>query len=136
MVNSIQTSLSGLIASSRKIEVASSNIANSQTTGSLTDANNAPYSALRTQLTSTNTGDSNAGVRATAVERDPPFVPAFDPDSPFADTDGYIGAPNVNLGEELVITKEAEFAYKANAQLIKTGGELFDTLIEAVDKDA
>jgi len=131
MVNSIQTSLSGLMASGKKVAVASSNIANARTTGSLSDAENAPYSALQTQNVA-----ENGGVRAQVTEKTPPFVPAFDPDSPFADADGIIGAPNVNLGEELVITKEAEFAYKANAQLIKTDGELFDTLINALDTDA
>lgn len=131
MVNSIQTSLSGLIASGKKVEIASSNIANARTTGSLSDPDNAPYSARQTQNLS-----EDGGVRAQVAEKTPPFVPAFDPNSPFADTDGYIGAPNVNLGEELVVSKEAEFAYKANAQMIKTDSEIFETLIESVNKDA
>ena len=131
MGNTIQTSLSGLIASTKKLDAVSSNIANARTDGSLTDPENAPYSALTTQQTSL-----NAGVKAEIVPKTPPFVPSYAPDSPFADENGLIGSPNVDLAEELVISKEAEFAYKSNAQLIKTSIELHETLINAIDKDA
>lgn len=131
MGNTIQTSLSGLIAATKKIDTVASNVANAQTVGSLTDSENAPYNALTTQQTS-----QNPGVKAEIVNKNPPFVPSFAPNSPFADENGLIGAPNVNLAEELVISKEAEFAYKSNAMMIKTSLEMQDTLLDAVDKDA
>jgi flagellar basal-body rod protein FlgC len=131
MVNTIQTSLSGLIASTKNLDATSSNIANADTVGSLTDPDNAPYNALQTRQTS-----ENGGVNAEFVTKDPPFVPSYAPNSPFADENGLIGAPNVNLTEELVISKEAEFAYKANAFTLKTGIEMQETLLNAIDKDA
>lgn len=131
MGNTIETSLSGLIAATKKIDTVASNIANAQTVGSLTDSENAPYNALTTVQTS-----QNPAVKAEIVNKNRPFVPSFAPNSPFADENGVVGAPNVNLTEELVISKEAEFAYKSNAQLIKTQIEMQDTLLEAIDKDA
>ncbi len=131
MGNTIQTSLSGLIASTKKLDAVSSNIANARTDGSLTDPNNAPYNAVKTQQTSL-----NAGVKAEITPKTPPFVPSYAPNSPFADENGLIGAPNVDLTEELVISKEAEFAYKSNAALLKTTLEMQDALLKAIDRDA
>jgi flagellar basal-body rod protein FlgC len=76
------------------------------------------------------------GVRADFVQKDPPFVPAYDPDSPFANADGIIGVPNVNLAEEAVNVSLAKTAYKANLATIKTVDEMQDDLLRILDKRA
>lgn len=135
MINTIQTALSGLLASSKRIEGSASNIANLNTTGSLSDPNNAPYSAQTTiQETLTDGNGNGQGVTATNIPKNTPFVPAFDPDSPFANEDGIIGVPNVNLAEEAVNINLSEITFKANASIIRTASELSEELFRAFDR--
>ena len=75
------------------------------------------------------------GLRSDSVQKQTPFVPAYDPDSPFADDDGLIGVPNVNLAEEAVNLSLAKNTYKANLKTIEAAGELQDELLKILDKD-
>lgn len=132
MIGAIKTALSGLMAQGTKLATTSSNIANAFTAGSVEDEANAPYAAKNTQFSSVNDGK---GVAATVVNKDPAFVPSYDPDSPFANEEGIIGAPNVSLDQEVVALKEAELAYKANLKTIETASEMQDELLDSFDKD-
>lgn len=129
MINPLSTSLSGLIASAKKAGVAASNIANASTSGSL-DGAVQPYEA-QTTVTSSVAG---GGVKAVSISKDPAFVPSYEPDSPFANGDGMVASPNVNLDEELITLKAAEMAYKANAQVLRVTSDLQEELTRALDK--
>ena len=131
MINPLSLGLSGLMAASKKAQVSSTNIANASTTGSL-DASKGPkpYEAQQTVTTSV----AGGGVSAASVSRQPGFVPSYEPDSPFADESGMVGAPNVNLEEEMINLKVAEQAYKANAQTIRVAKDMSEELLNALDK--
>ncbi len=131
MIGSISIALSGLNAASQRLSASASNIANLQTVGSLSGGRE-PYTPLTTQQTAQEGG----GVRSEVVPRNQPFVPAFDPDSPFADENGMIGVPNINLAEEAVNVQLAETTYKANIATLKTAEELNDELLKLFDKKA
>ncbi len=134
MINAIQTALSGLNAASKKIEAGASNIANLTTAGSLDDPDNAPYSAVTTiQENVTDSEGNGIGVKSGIIPKDTPFVPAYSPDSPFANADGLVGVPNVNLAEEAVNISIAEATYKANLKVIETASELSDELLGIFD---
>lgn len=130
MINPLSTSISGLIAASQKAKVASTNITNADVVGSTnpSDANQA-YTPKITQDTSLD----GQGVKTMVLNRTPAFVPSYQPDSPFADTEGIVNAPNVNLDEELMTLKLAENSYKANSTAFKAGLKMQDTLQEALD---
>ncbi len=131
MIGAISNALSGLLAASKRVEASASNIANASSAGSLDPTSpNQPYSALTTIQKTDGTG----GVTATNVPKQPGFVNAFAPDSPFANTDGYVGAPNVDLAEEAVNLKLAEITYKANIATIKTADEMSHALDNLFDK--
>ena len=49
MINSISIALTGLAAASKKINASASNIANLQTTGSLKEGEQAPYTPITVQ---------------------------------------------------------------------------------------
>lgn len=138
MINAISSALSGLLAASKKVEASASNIANISSSGALDEADGrAPYSALTTaQQSVTDANGNGIGVRSSAVPKDPGFVQAYNPDSPFANEDGVIGVPNVNLAEESVNLKIAELSYKANIKVLQTAESLSDELIESLDKKA
>ncbi len=138
MVGSIiSTALSGLAAATKKVEASASNIANIQTSGSLEAGQQAPYTPITTQQTAiTDQNGAGQGVRSEFTPKEQPFTPAFDPDSPFANADGIIGVPNVNLAEEAVNLIVAELSYKANIQTIKVAEELSDELLSIFDEKA
>ncbi len=134
MIKAIQTALSGLHSSTKRLNASASNIANLQTTGSLEEGKQAPYSALTTTSKTQVIGGEGAGVQTDIVPKDTPFVPIFSPDSPFADENGIIGIPNVSLAEEAVNMKLAEFTFKANLKTIEAASELSDELLRIFDK--
>ena len=132
MLGSIGVALTGLDAASKKLYASASNISNSDTVGSLDGTGREAYTPIDTQYSAGGQG----GVRTEFVNRNPAFVPSFAPGSPFANEDGLVAAPNVNLDEELINSATAAHAYKANAFVIGKSQELADTLLDAFDKDA
>ncbi len=132
MIGAIQTALSGLAAATKQIGASANNIANLSTAGSL-DGDPAPYSTVQAvQQTALN----GQGVSTVIVPKSPGFVPAYDPDSPFANADGMIGVPATDLAEEAVNMTMAKTAYKANAAVIRTAAEMEDDLLKMVDRTA
>lgn len=132
MIGTIQTALSGLFAASKRIEAGASNIANMHTTGALEDGAPAPYKALTTIQETRPDG----GVKAGNIPKSTAFVPAYSPDSPFANADGLVGVPNVNLAEEAVNMTLAKTAYKANLKTIQTAADMQDEMIKTLDRKA
>ncbi len=133
MIGAISSALSGLVAASKKVEVSAENIANLSTAGALDPADGpAPY---ETQTVIQKTNDVG-GVLAEAIPKDPGFVEAYAPDSPFANEDGLIGVPNTDLAEEAVNLKIAELTYKANITTLKAAEELNDELLSLFDEKA
>ena len=137
MIGTINIALSGLGAATKQLNASASNIANLQTVGSLEEGAQAPYTPLTTtQNAITDQNGNPQGVRATFAPRNNPFVPTYDPDSPFADENGIIGVPNVDLATEAVNLNLAEIQYKANIAVIETASELSDELFRIVDDEA
>ena len=133
MIGAISTALTGLAAASKKVEASASNIANMGSAGSLDPASpNQPYQALTTVQTANGAG----GVTATNIPKTPGFVNAYAPDSPFANAEGMVGAPNVDLAEEAVNLKIAEITYKANVSVLKTADEMAEELNSLFDEKA
>ncbi len=137
MIGSIGIALSGLEAATRRLNTTASNIANITTTGSLQEGQQQPYTPLTTtQQAVTDSNGNPVGVSSQVVPRNNPFVPAFSPDSPFADENGIIGAPNINLAEEAVNLIVTENIYKANLATLQTAQELSDELLGIFDEKA
>ena len=131
MIGAISTALTGMFAASKRVEASANNIANASSAGSL-DPNspNQPYQALETIQTS----NVDGGTSATNIPKNPGFVNAYAPDSPFANADGQVGVPNVDMAEEAVNLKLAEIAYKANISVLKTASEMSDELLNTFDE--
>jgi flagellar basal-body rod protein FlgC len=136
MIKAIQIALSGLTAASRKAEASANNIANMSTTGALDPANGpAPYQALTTlQTTQTDNNGNGLGVRAEIVPTARPTVIAYAPDSPFANSEGMIGVPNVDLATDIVSMKMASTIYKANVKTIQTASDMQKELLSMFDE--
>ncbi len=131
MIKAIGIALTGLNSATQRLNASASNIANALTSGSIDGNGQAPYSAITTKSKALGT---NAGVRTDVVSKNPPFVPAYDSNSPFADENGIIGVPNVDIAEEIVNLKISATIYKANIATIKAAESLNDELMSLFDK--
>ncbi len=128
MLNAIGIALSGLQAASRKVEASASNIANMQTPD---------YEALTTAQTAQSDQNGNGqGVSSQNIPKTQAFTPSYAPDSPFANSEGYVNTPNVDLAEEAVNMTLAEVTYKANVAVLKTVDEMTNEMLKTFDKKA
>jgi flagellar basal-body rod protein FlgC len=122
---------SGLEAASLRLQVSASNIANISDTGPLPDAPNAAgfppaYAAQRVDQVAV----AGGGTAASASTVSPSYVTQYDPSAPYADKNGLVAAPNVDLANEVVqqITARVEFA--ANAKVIQVESQMMKTLLD------
>jgi flagellar basal-body rod protein FlgC len=132
MFKAIQTSVSGLIASSVRLNVAASNIANAHVKSTPTgrDPNGRIFEAAYTPLRVEQAPTGSGGVRATIVSVSPASLSIFDPSSPLANSQGNVNIPNVSLPAEFAELNRASHAYKANAKVLKTLDDTFKTLLK------
>ena len=127
--HSINTSGSALTAQRLRMDVVSSNIANSESTRARVNENNEwePYrrrmvsfqnegSSFSSHLRAAkNKGEGTDGVRASVItEDDTPFKMVFKPNHPDADEAGYVAMPNVDPFQEMVDLMSATRSYEAN----------------------
>jgi len=134
MFKSIQTSVSGLIASSARLNTAANNIVNAHVKSSPPAKEPDPagpvfkagYTPQRTEQTTVSTG----GTKATTIPVSPASLSVFDPTSPLASNEGFVQLPNVSLPAEIAEITRASHAYKANAKTLSTLDEVFKTLLK------
>ena len=122
--------VSGLNAASLRLQVAASNIANSLSDGPLPGTPNpenfpAAYTPLQVVQTDVAGGGTSAGVRPVA----PATHSTFDPTAPFANADGFVASPNVDLASEMIQLLIARTNYAANALVIRADAKMSATLL-------
>ncbi len=126
MVNGvISNAVSGLLAQSRAIGNVASNVSNVSTIGSTAEE---AYQPVDTKFTSQGGG----GVQAQTLLRDPATVSIYAPDNSQANADGYVFAPNVDIGEELISAQIASTAYQANAAVIRVDDEIAEETLNLI----
>ena len=127
-LSSFDISASGLTAERQRLEIASENIANSNTTR--TASGEGPYrrkmvvlqevpsttTSFRSRFNSLlNRTASKGGVRVTEIVEDQrDLQPVYNPDHPDANEEGYVMMPNVDLVKETVDGMSATRSYEAN----------------------
>jgi flagellar basal-body rod protein FlgC len=143
MMTAIATARSGLLASVARLGAAASNIANADTIGPLPEIASAPsgqsgsgattraYEPIDVVLKSAGGADSPSGVAAIYRPRLPAYVRQYDPAAPFADANGMVAAPNVDLAEEAVDVLEASLLLRANLAVFKTATQMTRSILDA-----
>jgi len=124
----LRTAASGLAAAARRFENSANNVANAGTVGRVgaTEGSEQAFQPQDIQEVATPGG----GVATVSVRRDPATQTVFAPESPLANGQGLVEAPNVDLGEELVNQIAAEAAFSANAAVIRSVDEQQDELLD------
>ena len=128
MISAINTSLSGLNAASRRLEISANNIANANSTGSIIGGSRTTQPFIPQQAVSTaqKGGGVNVDVRAKANAT----TQLYQPDNPDADEQGIVNAPNVDVAQELVDSKIATYDYKANLKALKMADDTLSYLLD------
>lgn len=132
--NSMNISASGLTAQRLRMDVASSNIANVDTTrGRYVNGEWLPYQRKMVSLQADGNRYSfshflkkeimkrpiGSGVRATSIIDDrTPFKFVYQPEHPDANEEGYVRLPNVDLLKEMVDMISATRSYEANVTVL------------------
>jgi flagellar basal-body rod protein FlgC len=122
---------SGLAAASRRLEVSASNVANALDNGPLPGAPNptgAPPAYVPQRLDQT--AVAGGGTATTVTNVSPSYVPSYDPTAPYADKNGQVAAPNVDLASEAIQQITARYAFAANAKVLQVGADLMKTLLD------
>ena len=126
---------SGLTAQRQRVEVASSNLNNSETTRT---AEGGAYRRKDVVFQTATFGESfeaagggAEGVEVTGVVKDMrPFDRRFEPGHPDADKEGYVEYPNVNSMEEMANLVSAARSYEANLAAINIVKSMISKTLE------
>ena len=126
-LSSLNISASGMTAQRLRMDVASQNISNMETTRT---EDGTPYrrrmvvfqernqdfrTALRRAESRVNSDRNPGGVIATEIVEDPSDLEmVYDPEHPDADENGYVAMPNIDLVKETTDAMAATHAYTAN----------------------
>ena len=123
---------SGMAAASLRLNVSASNVANAMTDGPLPTATSsnsgapAAYAALRVDQVELSGGGTAAKVGTVS----PAYTPSYDPDAPYADANGMVAAPNVDLTSEIVQQIVARYEFAANAKVMRAADEMTKILLD------
>lgn len=117
----ISSALSGLHAATKRVQGAASNIANA---GDLSRVKPKDGEPVFQPIQTVQSPVPGGGVMAHFQPLDPSTVTVYQPDSPLADANGLVNAPNVDLEQQLLDLLGAEQAYKANLKTIETAAQM------------
>src|SRR2546426_10523600 len=124
LITALDVNATGLTAQRKRVEVTSSNLANSQTTRT---EEGGPYRRKDVVFESTSFQQSLgaaidsgvSGVEVSELVEDPrPFDRRYEPGHPDADAEGYVAYPNVSAMEEMANLMSASRNYEANIAAI------------------
>lgn len=132
---------SGMSAQTVRLNTVSSNIANADSVSSSIDktyrARQPVFQAVQQSMEDTangaepmSLGPDAAGVKvAGIVESDAPLVMKYEPSHPFADKNGYVAYPNVNVVEEMANMISASRSFQTNVDVMNTAKTLMQKVL-------
>src|ERR1035437_5557935 len=114
---------SAMNAQSARLNAVASNLANAD---SVIGSDGQPYRAKQVVFAATPVGNEGGqGVRVTqVVQSAAPLRMNYEPNSPYANDQGYVAMPNVNVVEEMVNMISASRSYQSNAEMMNTAKSL------------
>jgi flagellar basal-body rod protein FlgC len=132
LITALDINGSGLTAQRKRVEIASSNMANSQTTRT---EEGGPYRRKDVVFQTATFGNSletaMKGVEVSDIVDDPTaFDRRYEPGHPDADDQGYVAFPNVNPMEEMANLVSAARSYEANIATISIVKSMINRTLE------
>ena len=118
MGNAMSIATSGMQAASARLGAAASNIVNMDSNGYQ------PVSVAQSPA-------PDGGVSSSLQPVTPASLLAYDPASPYANVQGMVAKPNVDLPTEIVNMKLASHSFRASIEAYKAASQMFKTLLDA-----
>jgi flagellar basal-body rod protein FlgC len=115
LFNVFNVAASGMTAQAQRLNVVASNIANAE---SVTTANGQPYRGRQVVFAAIPVAGLEAGgvqVEQVVEDQSPPRI-VHNPSHPFADQNGNVAMPNVNVVEEMVNMISASRSYQTSVE--------------------
>ncbi len=132
-MSSISTiAVSGMNAAARRLEVSASNVANVLSTGALPNTDGTvPAGApqVYAPLELVQTASAGGGTQTAVTTISPSTTAVYDPQAPFANQDGLVAAPNVDLAQEMISQLIASYSFAANATVMKADDRMTGALL-------
>jgi flagellar basal-body rod protein FlgC len=133
-MSSISTiALSGMNAAARRLEVSASNVANVMSTGALPNAGGtvpAGAPAAYAPLVLVQTASAGGGTQTSVTTATPSTIAVSDPQAPFANNNGLVASPNIDLSQEMVGQMLASYSFAANATVLKAADRMTKALLD------
>ena len=129
-MSAINTGLSGLLAAQTRLNTSASNVANIRSTVGEVDGKlvNKPYQPMDVAQESLAEG----GVSAVVLPRQPESVAVYDPNGEFANSEGIVHHPNVDLAEENLNQLLGKTAYLASLKTIEADENTTQSLLDII----
>ena len=122
--------VSGMTAAALRLQISASNVANVQSYGPLPDSAGAgSYPAAYDARTVNQTAMSDGATFATVAPVLPGTVKSWNPAAPYANAQGMVAAPNVDLANEAVQQIMAGLVYAANAAVVRADNQMTSALV-------
>jgi flagellar basal-body rod protein FlgC len=123
--------LSGMMAAGTRLQVAANNIANASSSGPVPGSSNAAdypaaYSAQRVDQVDIQDSGTRAIVRNASLGT----TSTYDPSAPYADSNGMVASPNVDIAGEAVQLLAARISLAMNAQVMRTQSQMMRSLLD------
>jgi flagellar basal-body rod protein FlgC len=128
IMGSLDIAAQAMSAERTRVNVASSNLANAETTRG---PDGQPYQRLDPVFESVVEEDGSVGVRVADIVADQSAPrPVYMPEHPDANADGFVLLPNVNPVHEVVNLMSAQRGYEANATAFDTTKTLIQRALD------
>lgn len=128
--SAINTAASGMKAQSERINIATQNIANADTTG--INANEDPYRRKTIYFEEARDTKTNSNlVKVRKIGKDnSDFKLVYQPSHPAANEEGYVKYPNVDKSLESMDVRDAQKAYEANVTVIENTKQMMERTLD------
>lgn len=116
--------LSGMRAATARLQAAASNIANAQTNGRLPSGGSPKPGDVYQPVDAVQVDQKGGGVATSYATRQGGYSIVSDPGSPFADANGNVAAPAVDLATEMVNMIIAKYQFAASTKVVEAGDQM------------
>jgi len=133
MSSILSIAISGMQAAATRLQVSANNVANVRSAGALPDGQgNYPDGAPRAYVPQRvdQVDLSGGGTQAVVSDVSPSYVPTYDPGAPYANAEGQVAFPNVDLTEEAIQQLVARYTFAANARVVTAYDHMVKSLFD------
>ena len=116
--------VSGMRAAAARLQAAASNVANMQTNGRVPTGGAPQPGDVYQPVDVVQVDQKGGGVATSYVSRQGAYSMVSDPNSPFADTNGMVAAPEIDLATEMVNVIIAKYQFAASTKIVEADSQM------------